>query len=136
MSRDEILTIPAEEWGKDHHSLLLYIETRLVDHGGALNEQNLRGHMEGWRKYPTLLVEGHKQYGHNDYDCLADLIAEGYVEADNPSGRVTFRGRGGQVTKLGYKVNALTEKGYDLAHRLRREKAERVAARVVQEAAG
>lgn len=126
MTKDTLQTVPVEQWGKDHHSLLLYIETRVVDHGGEINDQNMRGHMEGWEKYPTILAGGDLIYGHSDYDCLRDLISEGYVVADTPSGRFMLRWSDGDIKRLGYKVNALTEKGYDLAHRLRIEKAERV----------
>jgi hypothetical protein len=83
-----VRSIPLVEWGKDHWSLLAYVETRVVDHHGYLDSRHLR--KEG-DTYPTRLREGATEPGHSDLDCLADLVAEGLIEpgeGTTPGGRV------------------------------------------------
>lgn len=89
--------IPMKEWGKDHWSLLLYIETRCVDYHGILDDTHMRNkrHTEGARAwssdYTTRLFgfwkEGSKDTDktrtapyHDDYDCLDDIEAEGLAQ--------------------------------------------------------
>lgn len=107
-------------FGKDHFSLILYIETRCVDHSGIVDKRHLRcnpknhalfSHEGGWDdKYSTRLAEGVEPVvGHDDWDCIDDLE------------------RAGLLIWLGTGVNPgfqLTDKGWKLAHKLRRERAE------------
>lgn len=96
--------IKIKDWGKDHWSTLMYVETRVVDHDGLLDPRHMRGHREGWEQYPSRLRSGVELYGHNDFDCVEDMIAEGLVERDGP-------------------VVLLTDRGWALASDLRRWKA-------------
>lgn len=92
-------TIAIERWGKDHWSTLLYVETRIVDHGGSLSADRMRcirdRHPDAYlakrhttaffpdeadaTRYPTRLRDGEKVFDHDDYDCLADMIDEGVI---------------------------------------------------------
>lgn len=87
--------IPIAEWGKDHWSLLLYVETRCVDYNGTLDFDHLRDklgrgnhrpHGYKWKPdYGTRLkgyfVEGGENdkarqlKQHDDLDCLDDIEA-------------------------------------------------------------
>jgi len=67
--------IKREEWGRDHWSLLSYLETRCVDYGGLLAIPHLRSDGE---RYPTKLRDGSAE-GHNDFDCIDDLEAAGLI---------------------------------------------------------
>lgn len=101
------LTIPADEWGADHASLLVYVETRVVDYRGRLDRAHLR--LAG-AQYPTRLKEGAEvRPGHTDVECLSDLAAYGLIEWDG-AGALEVR---------------LTELGWKCAHRLRRRRADR-----------
>lgn len=84
-----------KDWGKDHWSLLLYVETRCVDYHGILDFDHLRdklmrgerrpmgGKWEG--KHGTRLAGYFGENGkndesrllkkHDDLDCLEDLEA-------------------------------------------------------------
>lgn len=84
---------PIELWGKDHWSTLAYIETRIVDYSGVLDERHLRGgdsvHQDGRRpaRYPTRLSgEEMTRPGHDDFDCIGDMIALGLLDTDGMSG--------------------------------------------------
>jgi hypothetical protein len=85
--------VPIADFGKDHWSLLGYVEGRCVEHGGRLNNAHMRDKREsGWDKdiYGTQLF-GYWTYGakgmerhperrlcyHDDYDCLSDLESAG-----------------------------------------------------------
>lgn len=120
--------IPPEQWGRDHRSLLLYLETICVDHSGVVGFENGRGfsHMRcdatrhpyrGGDPYrgehqpgPTRLADGTKLQDHDDWDCLDDLEAAGLVE---------------NVGTGANPVVKLTAAGWTEAHRLRRTRAER-----------
>jgi len=86
-------TIEMERWGKDHWSLLAYVECRVVDNNGALDPRNLsscprypfaNGSM--WKDEYSTRLKGHTQEkpnqvkGNCDWDCLNDLDAEGLIE--------------------------------------------------------
>lgn len=88
-------------FGRDHWSLLVYVESRAVDHGGWLDVRHMRNDGD---KYPTRLARGRLALKHNDWDCLDDLIRASYV-----------------VDKTG--PIRLTEKGWKKAHALRKNKA-------------
>lgn len=67
--------IHPRSWGKDHFSTLLYLETRIVAHGGIVQGQHLRGRDSG---YPCRLRSGEK-LNHGDLDCIDDMKAVGLV---------------------------------------------------------
>lgn len=94
--------IPVEAWGRDHNSTLLYAETRAVDQGGRLSEDD--PHMRTSRQYPTRLHNAVEIHGHTDYDCLTDAEAAGFLTYED--GIVSF-----------------TEDGWTYVHNLRRRKA-------------
>lgn len=90
---DDVRIVPLCEWGKDHWSLLGYIETRCVDHGGILDHQHLRCNP---RRHPGLALPQHVQEGdtyehpsrirggalvpgHDDWDCFYDIEAGGLI---------------------------------------------------------
>jgi hypothetical protein len=109
--------VPVELWGKDHIITLLYIETRCVDYKGAVAPQHMRSHptrshpaaLSGGA-YPTRLADGSELYDHDDWDCLYDLKAAGLLEwPSKPSLPQNVR---------------MTNKGWAVAHRLRRAGAE------------
>lgn len=77
-------------WGKDHASLLLYVEARHIDHGGELKPDNLRTNPSRhpheadarrgrgsivWKpEYGTTIVGGERpSEAHDDWDCLDDM---------------------------------------------------------------
>ena len=80
--------IPPDKWGKDHKSTLLYAETRAVDHRGKLASDDPR--MRVSREYPTRLADGMEIIGHDDYMCLDDAQAAGFLTYDHDAGIVTF----------------------------------------------
>lgn len=97
--------VPIKDWGKDHWSLLAYIETCCVDGKegvGKLDGRRMRansathpllaGHnssmgdqKDGKYMYPTRL-KGYFEdrtkviENHDDWDCLDDIIDSGFVE--------------------------------------------------------
>lgn len=87
--------ITIEQFGKDHWSLLLYIETRIRDYEGVLDLCQIRIKnpiiRPGWKpEYGTRLF-GYwnkdkttnsllRLHNHDDYDCLDDLEAEGLIK--------------------------------------------------------
>ena len=115
--------VPVERFGRDHKSTLLYIETRCVDHGGKVIDENLRcdpkrhpghGHLGRWDpKYGTRLVDDTVLSAHDDWDCIDDLVAAGLIERHGSTINPVFR---------------VTEAGFAMVSALRRERAERVFA--------
>jgi hypothetical protein len=97
--------IPVEAWGKDHNSMILYAETRAVDHRGKLSATD--PHMRVDRRYPTRLHNGVEVHGHTDFDCLADAQAAGFLTWDE----------GEQIVRF-------TDDGWTYVHGLRRKIAE------------
>lgn len=88
---------PIERWGRDHWSTLLYVEARAVDHSGQLRVANMRtlidthpdlieinGRTHGHEapKYPTRLRDDGEIEGHDDWDCIDDMIAADVVTVD------------------------------------------------------
>lgn len=110
--------IPENQFGKDHFSLLLYLETRAVDHSGNLIAEGegrfssiyrLREYNYGGTNYPTRLKGGvNADDEHDDYSCLNDFIVAGWITQDDDDEDVIH----------------LTEKGWNMAHQLRRWKAD------------
>lgn len=85
--------IPAQ-WGKDHWSILCYLETRVVDHRGKIDMRNLR--TDGVT-YPTYLKHSKKLFGHNDSNCIDDLEVAGLIKNNNDTI---------SLTEIGWKVSA------------------------------
>lgn len=118
--------IPPERFGKDHYSTLLYVEGRGVDHGGRLDHDHMRcdlsrhpvlagagraaepfGKPDG-RAYPTVLREvggeAAELTDHDDYDCLDDLTAAGWLTVRMPTSDIAgdvFRDAAGEVVTDG-----------------------------------
>ena len=112
---------PVERWGKDHWSTLAYIETRIVDHKGEPNREQMRcdvaihpqfanranrGLLPD-KKYPTRLNDGTELPGHDDWSCMDDAEAVGFV-VNNGTGL--------------HRVYALTDAGTEVCNALREHK--------------
>jgi hypothetical protein len=69
-------TIPPSEWGHDHWSTLAYVETRVVDHRGYINDAQMRSRDSG---YPTRLAGGVEEPNHGDWDCVRDMVSAGLL---------------------------------------------------------
>lgn len=128
--RDDVRTVPIEEWGKNHWSALAYAETRWVDHGGKIKNEHMRcnerrhrklhntagsvlhGSRRWDEKYSTRLRDG-QEPGHDDWDCLEDLAEAGLLAFDFVDRREGWPCEGGEV------VVSLTKLGADIAGRLR-----------------
>jgi len=119
---DRIDRVLPEMFGRNHDSLVLYIETVCVDARGYPDLRRLSCNPErhpqfvaagsgGWSvKYSTTLRDGTELPGHDDWDAVDDLVAAGLLE---------WRGTG---------VNPrfwLTDSGWARAHELRRKRAEK-----------
>lgn len=103
--------VSPDRFGKDHHSTLLYVETRVVDHAGWLAGQHLRAKHPD---YPTRLADGSTISMHSDFDCIEDMVMAGWIvvrDGEAPP-------RPNYVMRVG-----LTDAGWAEAHRLRRRKA-------------
>ncbi len=83
------MTVEVERFGKDHWSTLAYVECCAVDNKGRLNIQRMHcdasrhpGLINGtsFKKYPTTLKGGEELPDHDDWDCLEDLEAAGFIE--------------------------------------------------------
>lgn len=102
------MTVSIEQFGKDHWSTLAYIETCCVDRKGIVSLERMRcdpdrhpglAHAHsGGKKYPTILKGGVELLDHDDWDCVDDLIAAGYLEWEgtgmHPVFKMTPDGRG------------------------------------------
>lgn len=86
-------TIPMEQFGKDHWSLLIYIESRAVDDERHYDRRHMRS--DG-KRYPTRLRDGRHVEGHDDLDCLADLAAAELIQ-EGPGDIAWPTDRGWQV---------------------------------------
>lgn len=110
-----------KEWGKDHWSLLAYIEYRGINHKGVLNKDHLRIKnpiVANSGNYPLPRPEWKPEYGtrlrgyflpegkkdetkvvpdHDDLDCIEDMEKEGLVEnlgtGLNPACKLTKKGQ-------------------------------------------
>jgi len=129
-------TLPKEVWGRDHESTMLYIETRCVDYGGVPVAAQMRtckgrprrGSVSGRDgalplppgDFPTHLADGTELYGHDDWDCVNDLVAAGLLEWLGTGLLPVFR---------------LTDAGWEFVGKLRRAKADRTRGPTLQDAA-
>lgn len=98
--------IPITFWGRDHYSTLLYIETLITDgrgdgygrpHVARMRHESgrpRRGHgydepglgSVGSKRYPSRLGDDTALLGHDDWDCVDDMVAEGVVVRENEDG--------------------------------------------------
>ena len=116
--------VPMSQWGKDHFSTLGYIECRIVDNKGTIDPRHLRcnksanGHRQANRvfgadmenrEYPTRLRGGTHLYGHDDWSCIDDIVAERLLEWNGTGLHPVF---------------ALTERGHTVCAALRKHKAQ------------
>lgn len=119
--------IPMFEWGRDHWSMLAYVETRCVDGRGEIERERVRCNptthpglvggrvtpaaclVDGRYRYPTRLADGNVESEHDDHDCLRDLEAAGLLK-EVGTGIAT--------------VARLTTSGKALAAKLRQHKAD------------
>lgn len=112
--------VQIKDWGKDHWSLLAYIEYRGVNHKGVLEKNHLRiknPAVANSGSYPMPMPEWKPEYGtrlrgyfkkdgtkdesrmlpdHDDLDCIEDMEAAGLVEnlgtGFNPASKLTAKG--------------------------------------------
>lgn len=119
--------VPPERWGKDHMSTLVYIESRNVDGDGQPIMDQMRtakgrprrgksgrhGTSVPMGEAPTLLADGAKLHGHDDWDCVDDMVAVGLID---------WQGTGT------YPVLRLTPTGWRLASAARQHLATAAAA--------
>lgn len=123
--------VPVEKFGKDHWSTFAYIETCCVDNKGQLDKSKMRtniqkhpllagfsnGHIQ-WTPSHNTRLKGFFQFegkydpeqaikngfmvdDHDDWDCLDDLEAAGFVESISLANGVV------KMTELGMKVASL-----------------------------
>lgn len=108
-----------EQWGKDHWSLLAYVECCAVEKRGILARSKMRCNesqrpllhsrrvCSTWEsKYSTRLKDGNTIEGHDDWDCLEDLESAGFLE----------------IISLSNPRVSLTDKGFEAAAALRKHK--------------
>lgn len=99
----EKIKVPVENWGKDHYSTLLYIETRVVDYRGIIDTRHMRRSSAG---HPTRLRDGSvTDASHDDFSIIEEFEDEGLVEREAG-------------------VLSLTTKGWAVAGAVRRARAE------------
>lgn len=107
---------PLGKWGKDHWSMLAYVETRAVDCRGDLDLRHIRvntdkrGFSNGnfpndkWNpEYATRQQNGSKpDRTHDDIDVMDDLKEQGYLEYKYACGKftVTMSEEGNKVCGL------------------------------------
>ena len=107
-----------DKWGKDHWSLLAYVETCCVDDCGTLDRKRMRCNEkrhpllkatshEWLPTWGTILKKGTIEY-HDDWDCLDDLNDAGFVN---------------EISMINGIVS-ITEKGTKVAHQIRKHKAD------------
>ena len=122
--------VPMEEWGRDHWSTLLYLETCAVDHGGNVDNRRMRcnprlhrgfaafvnGMIMDGSKYPTKLRVGERG-NHDDWSCVEDFVKAGLVKA-----YFSVNDEAGIFGNLSSLVR-FTLLGLDVVYELRRHKA-------------
>lgn len=129
--RTWVSACPAVDFGKDHWSTLLYIETCCVDNAGRVDRARLRcnperhphfnsrHHPEWSDDYSTRFRSGERRIpGHDDWDVIEDLEHAGLLERLGTGAQPLFK---------------LTDAGWRRVHALRRERAEGMLAALTQE---
>lgn len=102
-NKDGIDFVEVARFHKDHYSTLAYIETRGVDYDGRIDLRRMRCNgrrhrlcigqwrqqssaMSGWNdRYSTVVRDGEDTQmieGHDDWDCVEDMIHAGWVKVD------------------------------------------------------
>jgi hypothetical protein len=99
-------------WGWDHVSTLLYAYARWIDHSGRINHDQMR---KTSSDCPTRLAGDELLEGHDDYDCLLDLQAQGLIRAyvGSVSRRLVFTPRGQLVVAVIHQARADCERMKD-----------------------
>lgn len=126
--QDETIAVRREDWGKDHFSTLVYIETRCVDYKGVPFLDHLRCNParhqrhggraarlvgtsarrdEPW-KYGSVIRGGVRIPEHDDWDVLDDLVNAGLLEWNGTGENPVFK---------------MTESGWALVQAIRKHKA-------------
>ena len=102
--------LPVALWGRDHFSTLLYIETTITDgKGDGYGRPHIarmrqepgrprRGHGRdepglggvGGKRYPSRLGDGTALLGHDDWDCVDDMVAQGVMIREEEGGSGKF----------------------------------------------
>ena len=80
--------VPKEQWGHDHISTFAYVMSRFYNDGGVLVREHMRvgshhpglQHRGSTKDHPTQLRGGALLSKHDDYDCLDDIVAAGYIK--------------------------------------------------------
>ena len=134
-----------EHWGHDHATLLLYVETRHLDHGGEIKPDNLRTHRKRhphewgarrdgdaakeWKpEYGTRIVDGSRPCtDHDDWDCLDDMEEqELLIHTGAPGFLVALSALGvevaGELRKFKGRGNPVSEFDWVEAMRLAKER--------------
>lgn len=106
--------IPMEKWGKDHWSMLAYIESRCVDYKGVLDRDHVRcdpdvhpgltnrgNAMSPSMRYPTRLRGGVQVTQHDDWSCAEDMEKAGLLKWEGTGIHPVF-----VLTDLGKRVAA------------------------------
>ena len=111
------MTVSVEKFGKDHWSTFAYLECRVVDNKGVVALPQMRCdidrhpglhasiHGTTLKKYPTILAGGEELHDHDDWDCVDDLEAAGFVEQTGTGINPAVR-----LTELGHEVAAALRK--------------------------
>lgn len=110
-------------FGRDHWSTFGYIETCVVDNGGVVDIRHMRcdSKRHPWIVHlgqehgepgPTRLKNGALVSGHDDWDCVDDLIMLGLLEnagtSANPVYKMTQRGDTVAAALRKHKINGGT----------------------------
>lgn len=113
-------TIPPGEWGKDHWSLLLYVETRCVDSPDGVGRPDNRNIQTNFNRHYEMANKNYRgnhdgaKFGirlrdrtlpgpdYDEWDCMEDLMAAGYMRDVGPTLSPMYR-----MTERGQKVAAL-----------------------------
>jgi hypothetical protein len=98
--------IPIEDWGQDHQTLLMYVESRCTDNSGVPDNRHLRPVGND-----TRLPGGKVLAEHSDSDCLDDFEAAGLLIRHGTGINPVFE---------------LTDAGWEQAWKLRRARADRI----------
>ena len=117
--------IPIARWGQDHWSTFCYLETRVVDDKGKIDNCRMRcnprlhrhfAHAADATLYPTR-CKGVTIESHDDWSCVEDMVAEELLEASSDT-------KPGQPFGEGRATVKLTDRGWAIAGQLRRHRAE------------
>lgn len=123
--------VSRSDFGKDHWSAFAYIVTRCIDHGGQPNKDHMKtntkrhptgagiaGHsdcptrLKGYFDLPEKDRKSRELKGHDDWDCLDDLIAAGLLIEPSDEGTGMFP------------VYRVTDKGWEVSKLLNTHKAD------------